>query len=86
MLSNQLIYTILRDSFGMSSEVFDAVVNWHCLHKDGSLEFAHQITDSAKQDPVTHRWHVQNRMGSTNFTEIEPQVRDEEYNTWSSCD
>ena len=59
MLSNELIKIILRDSCGMTSEVFDAIVNWHCLHKDGSLEFAHLIKDNAKQSPVTHRWHVQ---------------------------
>ena len=59
MLSNQLIDIILKDSCGMTPEVFDAVVNWHCLHKDGSLEFAHLITGNAKVDPTTGRWHVQ---------------------------
>ena len=58
MLSNQMIEAILRDSCGMTDEVFHAIVNWHACHKDGSLQFAHRITDHAKKSPVTHRWHV----------------------------
>ena len=40
MLTYRLIYALLDDEDGISSEAYDALLNWLACHKDGCSELA----------------------------------------------
>ena len=56
MLTYRLIHALLDDEDGISSEAYDALLNWLCCHKDGSPELAELITDVAKA--ANGRWYI----------------------------
>ena len=56
MLTYRLIYALLDDEDGISSEVYDALLNWLACHKDGCSELAERITDVAKA--ANSRWYI----------------------------
>ena len=43
MLTYQLIHALLDDDHGISSEAYDALLNWLACHKNGSPELADRM-------------------------------------------
>ena len=56
MLTYQLIHALLDDDHGISSEAYDALLNWLACHKNGSPELAVRITEVAKA--ADGRWYI----------------------------
>jgi hypothetical protein len=56
MLTYRLIHALLDDDHGISSEAYDALINWLACHKDGSLQLAERITDVA--EATDGRWYI----------------------------
>ena len=61
MLTYQLIHALLADwddRDGISSDAYDALLNWLLCHKDGSPELASRISDVAWFGMGSGRWYV----------------------------
>jgi hypothetical protein len=57
MLTYRLIHALLDDDEGISTEAYDALINWLACHKDGSLQLAEQIQDVV--EATDGRWYLQ---------------------------
>jgi len=51
-----LIQTLLDDDHGISTEAYDALMNWLLCHKHGSVELANLISDAA--EACDGRWFI----------------------------
>jgi hypothetical protein len=56
MLTYKLIHALLDDDHGISSEAYDALLNWLACHKNGSPELADRITEVAES--ADGRWYI----------------------------
>ncbi|MAK20543.1 MAG: hypothetical protein CMA05_04440 [Euryarchaeota archaeon] len=56
MLTYRLIRALLDDDHGISTEAYDALLNWLACHKNGSPELAERITDAA--EATDGRWYI----------------------------
>ena len=55
-MTERLIRALLDDDHGISTDAYDALMNWLSCHRAGSLELAERISEVA--EATDGRWYI----------------------------